>query len=108
MKKIVRHKLSQLPKEGHTDWKQVDAFSEQVLMENARADLDTFIADEDFWRNAKLLKLSSHKERITLYLDDDVLKWLRDMGPGYQPRINKILRSCMRAYKKDRGKRQAG
>jgi len=99
MKTIVKHKLSQLPKESKTDWKRVDTFSEEKLVRNAQTDLDTFIADEHFWQNAKLIEPAPHKERITMYLDDDVLNWLRGMGPGYQPRINKILRSCMRSYK---------
>ncbi|MBU2981905.1 BrnA antitoxin family protein [Lentibacter algarum] len=32
------------------------------------------------------------KERITIRLDEDMLKWFRAQGPGYQVRINRILR----------------
>lgn len=36
------------------------------------------------------------KAPVTLRLDADVLAWLRSQGPGYQTRINSILRSEMR------------
>ncbi len=32
------------------------------------------------------------KERITIRLDEDMVKWFRAQGPGYQVRINQILR----------------
>jgi uncharacterized protein (DUF4415 family) len=37
------------------------------------------------------------KTRITIRLDQDVLKFFRSMGPGYQPRINQVLRAFMHA-----------
>lgn len=36
-------------------------------------------------------------DRITIRLDRDVLKFFRSMGPGYQPRINQVLRAFMHA-----------
>lgn len=35
------------------------------------------------------------KEPITLRLDADVLAWLKSSGPGYQTRINTLLRQLM-------------
>lgn len=35
--------------------------------------------------------------RVTIRLDTDVVKWFRSMGPGYQPRLNAVLRSFMHA-----------
>lgn len=32
------------------------------------------------------------KTRVTLRLDSDMLKWFRKLGPGYQARINDVLR----------------
>jgi uncharacterized protein (DUF4415 family) len=37
------------------------------------------------------------KERVTLRLDADVVKWFRSMGPGYGPRMNDVLQSFMHA-----------
>jgi len=35
------------------------------------------------------------KEPVTLRLDADVLAWLKSKGPGYQTRINTLLRDAM-------------
>lgn len=35
------------------------------------------------------------KERLTIRLDADVVEWLKKQGPGYQTRINSILREIM-------------
>lgn len=39
------------------------------------------------------------KEAISLRLDADILEWFRAQGPGYQTRINAVLR----AYKEAAG-----
>ena len=35
------------------------------------------------------------KARVTIRLDADVVEWLKNQGPGYQTRINAILREAM-------------
>lgn len=35
------------------------------------------------------------KSRVTLRLDEDILAWLKESGPGYQTRVNAILRLVM-------------
>ena len=35
------------------------------------------------------------KEPVTLRIDTDVLVWLKSEGPGYQTRINSLLRAAM-------------
>ncbi len=42
------------------------------------------------------------KQRITLRVDREVVDWFRSKGPGYQTRINRILRRVMQEGK-DRG-----
>jgi uncharacterized protein (DUF4415 family) len=37
------------------------------------------------------------KLTVTIRLDADVLDWLKRQGRGYQTRINKLLRSYMKA-----------
>jgi uncharacterized protein (DUF4415 family) len=36
------------------------------------------------------------KKKITLLIDADVLEWLQQDGPGYQTKINGMLRDLMR------------
>jgi len=53
----------------------------------------------DFWRKATL-RMPQTKESITLRIDRDVLAWFRNLGCGYQTRINAVLRSYVQAVKK--------
>lgn len=41
----------------------------------------------DYWS-----PVEKPKTRVTLRLDTDMLRWFRAMGPGYQSRINLVLR----------------
>ncbi|MEO9573026.1 MAG: BrnA antitoxin family protein [Tateyamaria sp.] len=34
-----------------------------------------------------------HKTRVTLRVDTEMLKWFRKLGPGYQARMNRVLRT---------------
>lgn len=44
----------------------------------------------EVWQNRR-----PRKSRVTLWVDDDVIKLFRSMGPGYGPRMNLVLRSFM-------------
>ncbi|NBO83575.1 MAG: hypothetical protein EBU75_12395 [Betaproteobacteria bacterium] len=35
----------------------------------------------------------SSKELISLRIDQDVIEWFKAQGPGYQTRINSVLRA---------------
>lgn len=39
------------------------------------------------------------KQIVTIRLDVDMLTWFKSAGPGYQTRINQILRDQMEAQK---------
>ncbi|MGA2071966.1 MAG: BrnA antitoxin family protein [Terriglobia bacterium] len=41
------------------------------------------------------LKPVPRKEQLTIRVDSDVLEWYRRQGPGYQTRINALLRAYM-------------
>ncbi len=40
------------------------------------------------------------KQIVTIRLDIDMLNWFKSAGPGYQTRINQILREHMDAQRK--------
>jgi uncharacterized protein (DUF4415 family) len=40
------------------------------------------------------------KRRISLRVDAEVVDWFKSKGPGYQTRINRLLRKAMMAGKK--------
>ncbi len=53
--------------------------------------------DAAFWDKAEL-RLPQPKKGVYLRLDQDLLDWLKRQGPGYQTRINAILRSYMESH----------
>jgi hypothetical protein len=60
--RIVRRKLSELPKDTQTDWPRVDAMTEEGIDAAARSDLDAQPVDvnaPDFWEEAVLVLPSS-------------------------------------------------
>lgn len=39
------------------------------------------------------------KQIVTIRLDTDMLEWFKSAGPGYQTRINQVLRDYMEAQR---------
>ena len=60
-------------------------------------DIDTSdIPEAKDWSRAVVGKFFRPiKEPVTLRIDADVLAWLKSEGPGYQTRINMLLREAM-------------
>jgi uncharacterized protein (DUF4415 family) len=73
-----------------TDWKRIDAVTEEQIEAMAEADEDT-PRDLD-WTTARLV-VPAGKESIHLRIDHDILAWFRASGKGYQTRINAVLRT---------------
>jgi uncharacterized protein (DUF4415 family) len=48
----------------------------------------------------KELAPTPRKVRLTLRLDADVIDWFKAQGPGYQTRINALLRAYKDAHRK--------
>jgi uncharacterized protein (DUF4415 family) len=83
---------------GETDWARVDAMTDGELTANAESDPDARpMTDEE--RAAGELVIPA-KVPVGVRLDADVLEWFRARGPGYQTRINAVLRRYMEARKK--------
>jgi uncharacterized protein (DUF4415 family) len=48
------------------------------------------------WTNLKI-DWPQPKQAISLRIDQDILAWFRDGGPGYQTRMNAVLRAFVDA-----------
>ena len=75
-----------------TDWRRVRAMRERdvrVSDEHPEADLKHIV--RGIVRHG--LKPISSKTSISLRVDADVLEWFKAQGPGYQTRINAVLRA---------------
>ena len=79
-----------------TDWPRLRRMSTKAIHEALAADPDARPTDAQFWKTAKLV-LPTPKQIVTMRLDADLLRWFR-RTPGYQTRINAILRAYMQAH----------
>ena len=73
----------------------------QMSEEEIQATSPEELADlpEDFWDDAEIVT-PPPKEAISIRIDEDVLEWFRNQGPGYQTRMNAVLRSFMEARRR--------
>lgn len=55
------------------------------------------LTDEQLGRmiRNRAARLARAKRSITIRIDPDILAWLKSDGPGYQSRINALLRDAM-------------
>jgi uncharacterized protein (DUF4415 family) len=75
-----------------TDWPRVRAMKDRQIKtsaEHPEADLKHIV--RGIVRHG--LKPAAAKTSISLRVDADVLKWFKAQGPGYQTRINAVLRA---------------
>lgn len=76
-----------------TNWTRVDSLSDRDIDYSDIPELD-----KDFFKSATLV-LPEPKTTVTIRLDQPVLEWFKAKGPGYQTRINTLLRAYMEAHK---------
>lgn len=60
---------------------------------------DIEATEKEFWKNAKAVK---PKKAISLRIDDEVLRWFKTQGKGYQTRINAVLKAYVKVQKEKR------
>ena len=81
-------------KRSRTNWAGIDGLKNK--------DLDFSDIPEQgkaFFKRA-ILRLPEPKTAVTIRLDRQVLNWFKAKGPGYQTRINALLRAYMEAHKR--------
>jgi uncharacterized protein (DUF4415 family) len=94
---FVRYTADELSKlNTETDWAKVDALTREEIERQAEAD-DGPLPDR--WEETVVLGIPGPKRGLYLRLDPDVLDWFKAYGPGYQTRINAVLRAFVRARK---------
>lgn len=84
--------------QGKTNWKRVRKLTDAEI-NSATADDEDWAEFKNFdWSKADLA-VSARKKAISIRVDEDVLKFFKHGGEGYQRRINAVLRSFMRSKK---------
>ena len=81
---------------GETDWDRVRNMTDEEIEAAAASDPDSVPFGLD-WSDAELIV--PKKQPVSIRLDEDVLAYFKETGPRYQTRINKVLRSYVKAQK---------
>jgi uncharacterized protein (DUF4415 family) len=94
--RIVRYTIEQLMQmEDRTDWARLRA--EEAAGLEPELDEEEIGIEWD-WDNVKLV-IPPIKKAVSVRLDQDVIEFFKAQGPGYQTRMNAVLRSFMLAKK---------
>ena len=73
--------------------RRLERLSDAEIRKAAKADPDAApVASSEWFRRAKLLE-PHPKTPVSMRLDEDIVKWFRARGRGYQTRINAVLRA---------------
>ncbi len=81
------------PRKGKTDWEALDRLSDEDIAAAVARDSDAVPLDID-WSDAEL-NIPPPKKALSIRLDEDIVEFFRRTGPGYQTRINAVLRHYM-------------
>jgi uncharacterized protein (DUF4415 family) len=77
--------------ESRTDLARVRAKTAEELERDIARDPDFSGVPEDWYKRAEAV-MPTPKKLLSLRLDGDVVDWFKKQGPGYQTRINAVLR----------------
>jgi uncharacterized protein (DUF4415 family) len=99
---IVRYSADELETmrqrgEGRTDWDRLRAMTD----EEVEASIDHVEEGEFDWSTTQV-GIPGPKRQLTVRFDQDVIEWFKTQGPGYQTRMNAVLRSFVEAQKQGR------
>jgi uncharacterized protein (DUF4415 family) len=102
MKKPSTLKKSQI---GETDLKRLDAMTDEDIDFSDNPEIPAEMFARGIVRRG--LKAVQRKTQLTLRVDSDVVDWYKNQGPGYQTRINSLLRAYMKEHQRNNGNRSS-
>ena len=107
-KSIKRFSAAELEKrrargESRSDLARVRAKTEEELERDIANDTDFKDVSRDWYKDAEAV-MPTQKKLLSLRLDADVIEWFKERGPGYQTRMNAVLRAFVN-HKQKRKKR---
>jgi uncharacterized protein (DUF4415 family) len=106
---ITRFSAAELKKlraqgEDRTDLARVRTKTEEELERDIASDPNWKDVPANWYESATAV-IPAPKKLISVRLDSDVIDWFKAQGPGYQTRINAVLRVFMR---QNRDRRRIG
>lgn len=87
---IKRTEAPKAADRGHIDHARIAAMSDEEIEAIAAEEMGAF--PEDLWKDAVMI-FPEGKTALSIRLDSDVFDWFRAQGPGYQTRMNAVLRA---------------
>jgi uncharacterized protein (DUF4415 family) len=75
--------------------------TDRRIAEAVKRDRDAAPIDID-WSDAEVV-VADTKQAISIRLDRDIVEFFKRTGPGYQTKINAVLRSYVRHERRDKG-----
>ncbi|MDB5366626.1 MAG: uncharacterized protein JWM77_2553 [Rhodospirillales bacterium] len=104
---IVSYTYPNLPKD-ETDWEALRNKTDEEIERAIADDPDAAPLLDEAWFASATIVPPLLKTAISLRVDGDVLDFFKSSGPGYQTRMNAVLRAYMQHAKaKKTGKRRA-
>jgi uncharacterized protein (DUF4415 family) len=96
---IIEHPDGRLERQvSQTDWAKLDALTDEEIEAAMRDDPDWADLIDMDWSDAVVVHPTSRP--IYLRLDAEVIDFFKRQGPGYQTRINAVLRRFMEKARK--------
>jgi len=97
--RIVRYTAEELEAmrergDGRTNYARLEAMTEEEI----EASIDHDEEGEIDWSSVQV-GFPGPKERLTVRFDSDVVTWFKAQGPGYQTRMNEVLKSYVKAHR---------
>lgn len=86
-------------RESKTDWARVNAQTDEDIEAAIKDDPDWEGWQDIDWSKAVLV-VPRVKRAISIRLDSDIIDFFKQEGPGYQSRMNEVLRYYMENRKK--------
>ncbi len=84
-----------------TDWKRVDAMTDEDIVAAMRDDPDWQDLIDIDWSKAVAVT-PQPKTAISIRLDEDIVDFFKASGKGYQTRINAVLRHFVTEQKRSK------
>jgi uncharacterized protein (DUF4415 family) len=78
----------------HSDWAAAEAMP-QAEVERLADEEDGFLPEG--WESSVEIGVPEPAHPVSIRIDASVLRWFKARGPGYQTRINAVLRAFVRA-----------
>lgn len=94
-------KRSPTTRKSKTDLKRLDAMKDEDIDLSDIPEVPAEMFARGILRRG--LKPVTRKKQLTLRVDSDVVAWYQRQGPGYQTRINSLLRAYMEEHRRNSG-----